>query len=195
MPLIQHASNVGRLDFRMHHCLEDFIHSRFPYGFGSKNGTREFPDFPELGDLPVDKAIVAFWQHWSRKGGEFAREHAAKAYAEWKRRSKEEGNNFSDVAKNRLFAEMTRGGIASLPYIMERIEQGDGSLIPYVPQLVRPVRGKQPEKGPGPALSGKATRSQCIAWWRDNHSKYEMSFRTDAEPDTKASGTKPESPE
>jgi hypothetical protein len=190
VPLIQHVSKVGSLDHRMHRCLEDLTHSRFPYGFG-KDGdkTFRFSGVPELGDLPVENALLTFWQHWSRKGGKFARERAAKTYAEWKRLREQGWKNFSGASKDELFAEMTCGGVASLPYIMEQVEKGDDSLVPYISQFVRPIRRKQPESGPG--LLKTATRSQCIRWWRDNHGKYEIRFQTDSGPATKT-GLPPE---
>jgi len=191
-PLIQHASNMGKLDYRVHRCLEDLTHARFPVKYISGQRTYCVADFPELGELSADKVYLTLWQHWSRKGGEFAQKHAAEMYAVWNRRSEKGREGFGATSEKRLFEEMTRGGLASLPYIMERIEKGDGSLVSYVPQIVLPVRENPFKRSLTSQLPKGATRSECLEWWRNNSSKYRVNVTTEAGSDARPSEAKPQ---
>jgi hypothetical protein len=64
---------------------------------------------------------------------------------------------------------MVRGGVPTLPYIIDEIEKGDVSLLLAV-ELI-----KTPKPFPGSSargLSKNATRANCLNWWNENKHKW-----------------------
>lgn len=99
---------------------------------------------------------------WWNNGRKQTSRYFAERYFKW-RNLKDLGKEREEDAKAEL--ENIRAlGIAALPMIMEKVKQGDKELIPIISKL---TDGQ---------IEENASISQCVAWWRDNKSKWLIPF-------------------
>ena len=184
MPLIEHASRTGFLDLRVHCCLDHLTKAHFVILDGSERGTCKFLDFPELGEIPWDLAYLRLWEHWAKEGTSWAIRHAAWRYA--KHKSLSQGSVEYPI-RQAIFDDMARGGRAALVFIMEQIEKGDESLVPFIPEWLKPVR-KNPFRAARSPLPANATRQQCLNWWKANKEHWLIGFRSGEKPTAQSQG-------
>jgi len=176
VPLIEHATQQGTMGYNVHQCLEDLTHAEFPIQYISGQRTYRVLDFPELGELSADRVYLSLWQHWNRQGSAHARRQFEKTYTVWQRRQEIGYKGVGLNSDERLFKEMTRGGLATLPFLMARIEAGDASMVPYIGPFVVPIRRPKTDLRAKPI--DLKSRSECLEWWGNNRNKYAMQFHT-----------------
>jgi len=166
-PIITYASDRNRLDFRIHRCLEYITRARFKVKYSSTSRKYTVLDFPGLGELESGRVYKALWQHWLKVGDKFARERFEEVYPKLKLLQKER----PDDRPSQYWAmrEAIRGGIPTLPYIIERIDKGDETMVPAVIELLYPREDS--ERFSGRELSKNANRMDCLNWWKENKEK------------------------
>lgn len=117
----------------------------------------EFPDLRQKGGLPDSRTI---WLCWWKEGQTFSDQRFERLYNEWKQLR---GQNKQEQAKKK-YQRIIDVGIAALPKIMEKIEQGDTTLIEAVSKLT------------DKKVKTNAKKSECIDWWKKNKQKWLIPF-------------------
>jgi len=184
-PIIEYASTQGKFDYTIHRCLECLTGVQFRLKYSTKSGIYTVPDFPELGQLEPDKVYKALWQHWLKEGDRFAKRQFEEYYIKWQRLRQERPHD--KPSQNYVMDEMSRGGIASLPHMIEHIDKGDESLIPAVSRLLNDRR-RGPQRRSGVLVKENAARSECLNWWKEGKTKwlmFEPASSTDNPADTR----------
>ncbi|UCG58784.1 MAG: HEAT repeat domain-containing protein [Phycisphaerales bacterium] len=162
--IIEYASAQGRFDYRMHRCLEIISRARFTVRYLHSDGEYTVMEFPELGSLPSDRFYEELWRHWLKVGGEFARSQFEQYHPKLQLLKQERPDD--TVSQNAVAWQMMQGGIATLPYMIEEIKNGDESLVAMVWKLV----------GPNASLEEDATGQECLEWWAQNKDEWLLSF-------------------
>ena len=193
IPLVEHAcqyeydvSTIGHIDQPVHFCLEHITHTRFRIIPLSGLAAYRVEEFPELGEISGG-VFVALWRHWLKNGGAWATAHAAEIYGRRKLGIERLGEHPIQPV---FFDQLTRGGLASLPFIMEQIEKGDESLVPFIPEWLKPVR-KNPFRAVSSPLPDNATRQQCLNWWKANKEHWLIGFRSGEKPTAQSQADNP----
>ena len=102
------------------------------------------------------------WIDWWNNGSELTKQRFGAKHNEWKAMKKETKDEKS-FAQNRL-SEMTDLGIPALPFMIERVKQGEIDFIPLISKLT------------DTKLAETATTEQCLAWWEANKQKWLIPF-------------------
>ena len=111
--------------------------------------------FPELGQIDSRDVHKKLWLHWLEIGPEYTRKQFETYYAQ--RKAAIEENPLDDARHRYLQTQMLKGGVATLPYLMEKMEQGDNTLVPALATLTGDYWTT--------ILCGP---SECIQWWRQH---------------------------
>ena len=69
------------------------------------------------------------------------------------------------AAINSKFQKISKLGIAALPLIIRKIEEGEIDFIPLVSQLT------------DNQLKKDSTRTECLIWWENNKQKWLIRFK------------------
>jgi hypothetical protein len=126
----------------------------------------EFPDMKELDKPPVGYKL---WLRWWKEGATCTSQQFEKFYREWKDFS-QEGTQTEAKAKYQRMIEL---GVAALPYMIEKVGQGDVELVPAISELTDSKVNKD------------AKPTECLNWWKENKEKWIISF-PEVEPQTSA---------
>jgi hypothetical protein len=109
------------------------------------------------------------WFNWWNNGSDFTNQRFEAKHNEWKAMKKETDLEKSN-AKRKL-SEMTDLGIPAIPFMVEKVKQGETALIPLISKLT--------DKN----ISETATRQECLDWWEANKKKWLIPFpETNARP-------------
>jgi len=121
----------------------------------------DYADVRAYGDAITTAGMYVEWWHEGRK---HAAEQFETLYQQWKGlKAQGQDNGAADQY------ERIRGlGIAALPYIIEKVEQGDGDLIPLVSRLTSGAGGA-PD-----AVRSRASAAECLDWWDKNKQKWTL---------------------
>jgi hypothetical protein len=117
-----------------------------------------FKDFPELGALNPKDGYKRMWEHWLNVGGERARNLLESEYSKWKEVKKTRPPHHKYISGKQK-EQMLKYGVANLPFMIEKVQQGQTDLIPLISEL---VDGKLP---------ADATQQKCLNWWEKNKSR------------------------
>ena len=126
----------------------------------------EFPDMKELDKRP---AMNKLFLRWWKEGGRSTSQQFEKFYQEWKKLN-QEGKETEAKAKYQRMIDL---GVAALPYMIEKVEQGDAELVPAISELTDSKVKKD------------AKQSECLNWWKENKEKWLIPF-PEVEPQTTA---------
>ncbi len=106
--------------------------------------------------------IPELWSQWWRGGPQFTRARLEAKHSEWKAMKKE--NQLEKSNANSKLSEMTDLGIPAIPFMVEKVKQGETDFIPLISKLT------------DKKLAETATKEQCLAWWEANKQKWLIPF-------------------
>lgn len=178
-PIIKAADDPNAVDsawYMVHEALQYVAQVKFTLrrsGKDRKDRTMIVKEIPELGVLKPPPAR-GLWLYWLKHGPQYAKREFDKHYPGLRRAQKERPR--SGGAHDYIKRKMLRGGIAVLPFVVEKVKEGDLTLIPTISELTNCE------------LKGSATQKQCLKWWEKNHTKWLMPF---AEPKPIEDSNKP----
>ncbi len=102
------------------------------------------------------------WSQWWRGGPQFTRARLEAKHSEWKAMKKENQPEKSNA--NSKLSEMADLGIPAIPFMVEKVRQGETDFIPLISRLTNKE------------LAETATKEQCLAWWEANKQKWLIPF-------------------
>ena len=117
----------------------------------------EFPNIREKHGPPDSRKL---WLRWWKEGQKLTNTRFEKFYSEWQE-LKSQNKDKQAKEKHRRIIDL---GIAALPKIMQKIEDGDTALI----QTVSKLTDKK--------VKPNAKKSDCIDWLKSNKEKWVISF-------------------
>jgi len=121
----------------------------------------DYADVRAYGDAITTAGMYVEWWHEGRKD---TVEQFETLYQQWKDLR---GQGQDEGAADKY--ERIRGlGIAALPYIIKKVEQGDVDLIPLVSRLTSGAGGA-PD-----AISSTASAAECLDWWNKNKQRWTL---------------------
>jgi len=100
--------------------------------------------------------ISILYLFWWNEGRKQTPQQFEQLYSEWKS-LKNEGEEEEARKKYQRIKDL---GITTLPYVMEKVEQGEIELIPIVSYLT------------DDAVKKDLTPSECVEWWNKNKDKW-----------------------
>ena len=151
--------------FTLHECLKKLTRKRdFKKWQYSKDRKKVFiPEFPVLGVVEgPGYGYKQYWRYWWQKGQEHTRQRFEAIHSEWRNLKKE-----TEAQKNlarRKFNNMSDLGIAALPFMIEKVQEGDTIFIPVISRL---TDGQ---------LKKTATKEDCLDWWNKNKGRWLIPF-------------------
>ncbi|MBN2589216.1 MAG: hypothetical protein JXA96_05110, partial [Sedimentisphaerales bacterium] len=154
--IITIASEHELFNIDIHLGLEYILRVNFKiYSEGDVYGIEEFP---EVEKKPYKEIHRTLWQHWLKVGNKYAKDKFEEYYPQWKTALEEKPDA---VSRHEVLLErMTKGGVAAIPYIIKKIEQGDADLVQAISNLT----------GEHQLINFSA--SQCLQWWNENKQKW-----------------------
>ncbi len=106
--------------------------------------------------------LPELWSQWWRGGPQFTRARLEAKHSEWKAMKKE--NQLEKSNANSKLSEMADLGIPAIPFMVEKVKQGETDFIPLISKLTNKK------------LAETATKEQCLAWWEANKQKWLIPF-------------------
>ena len=106
--------------------------------------------------------LAELWSQWWHGGPEFTRKRFDARHKEWKAMKKKTKLEKSNA--RRKLSKMTDLGLPALPFMIEKIEQGETDFIPLISKLT------------DKELSETASRQECLRWWKANKQKWLIPF-------------------
>jgi hypothetical protein len=160
-PILEAAAKDTKLDdFALDACMRKMTKINFEGDYSRERKESTFKDFPELGPLkrpePVYKKV---WQHWLKVGGKYAQQEFEKRYPEWEKIKQA----YPDVRPS-IETEMLKGGVAALPFIIEKVKAGDTALISAISELTERK------------VKETATPEEVLTWWNSNKERWLIPF-------------------
>jgi hypothetical protein len=117
-------------------------------------------EFPDLQGKTGPPEYSQIWLRWWRENPKWTSDRFAKVYADWKL--------LTGQGKDKEAEEKYQGikdlGIAALPYMMDRVKQGDRGLMPAISYLTDSV------------VPGDAQAAECLEWWEKNKEQWTIPF-------------------
>jgi len=117
----------------------------------------EFRDMAGRTGPPDNREI---WLRWWRENPKWTADRFAGLYGEWKK-LKEDGKDEEGEGKCQAMKDL---GIAALPYMIDRVKQGDRDLMPAISCLV------------DAAVAADAEPPVCLDWWDKNKEHWRIPF-------------------
>ena len=149
--------------YRVHEPLKYVTRAKFTIRFPPKEKTATVREIPELGVLPLNTQFYRrLWQYWVKEGPQHAKREFEKYYPGLKR-AQEKRPDKPDIHAS-ITKKMFGGGIAALPFAVEKVKEGDLTLIPAISGL---TNGE---------LKKSATQKECLEWWEKNKQKWLIAF-------------------
>ena len=108
---------------------------------------------------------------WWREGRGFTERRFKVLYGEWKK-AKEAGDEETATLKYERIRDL---GIAALPYLVEKVEEGEKEFVPVISYL----SDGEVREDAGPA--------DCVRWWREHKARWTVPF-PEKGPDAAAEG-------
>jgi predicted outer membrane repeat protein len=151
-----------------HNLLSTTVHSSLMYALkvhftlthSHEDETWTVEEFPGLVGNSVSEICAKLWLHWLDAGDQYAREWFDAYYSEWDTAVREQPDNRS--YQNALLNKMLTGGMAVIPYIIDKMKQGDERLVEALTRLIRCWR-----------VEG-CTAAQWLQWWTDNRQQWQV---------------------
>jgi len=165
-PIIEYALKNDRLDYMLHRCLEHISRAHFDFKYADTIRRCTIRQFPELGEHDLQSAYRILWRHWLKEGDRYAKRQFYEYYPKWERLCKERSSD--RFSQGHVLFDMTRGGVAALPFIMVEIEKGDESLVLAVEFL---KAGGPVDRSLDHTLPTDAG-AECLQWWAENRPKW-----------------------
>ncbi|PIX77529.1 MAG: hypothetical protein COZ37_02220 [bacterium (Candidatus Ratteibacteria) CG_4_10_14_3_um_filter_41_18] len=131
-------------------AIEEITKVKIRGKYDKQKNTIIFPDFPDL--KPGENVYLYWW----REGRKQTPQLFGKLYSEWK----ELQIAGKEKEANEKYRKIKNLGIVALPYIMEKIKQGETELIPIVSYLT------------DESIKKDAKVSKCLDWWNRNKDKW-----------------------
>jgi len=107
-------------------------------------------------------SLPELWSRWWHGGSQFTGQRFEAKHNEWKVMKKE--NHLEKSNAKRRLSEMTDLGIPAIPFMIEKVEQGETDFIPLISRLTNKE------------LSETATQQECLEWWNKNNQKWLIPF-------------------
>ncbi len=171
-PIIGYISVRGECDYRINGCLEYLSCARFRITYSSESHTYTTKDLSALGQMAAEKLYKSIWERWLAEGDIFAKRQFDEYYSKWKRLQQEKPGDQNSL--NHLMNEMSRGGLACLPFVIGHVTEGDESLIPIISRLVNRSGYVLTRKLRRGTIKENMTRSECPKWWADHGSNWRV---------------------
>jgi len=125
-------------------------------------------EFPDMNDLTSPPSRYKLWLRWWKEGKKLTAQQFEKFYQQWKKLNRQ-GKETEAKAKYQRVIDL---GVAALPYILDKVKQGDVELVPAISVLTDNKVKKD------------AKQSECLDWWESNKQKWLIPF-----PNIKADNT------
>jgi hypothetical protein len=141
--------------FALEGCMKKITKVSFSYDVSVKRRESSVNQFPELGTYKSGSDLYKkVWQHWYKVVRSWTAQQFEKRYQARKL-----------IPKNTKYKpRLDTLGIPALPFIIEKVKQGDKDLIPLISGLV------------DHELPKDATQQQCLDWWEKNKQKWLIPF-------------------
>ncbi len=117
-------------------------------------------EFPDMRDMSIPPVRYKLWLRWWKEGHKQTPQCFENLYKEWQELKKQK----KDKDAKAKYQQMLDLGIAALPYMTEKVEQGDTELIPAISVL---TDGK---------VKKDTKQSECLDWWKKNREKWLIPF-------------------
>lgn len=117
----------------------------------------EFPDIRGKGGPPDSRKL---WLRWWKEGRKLTEQRFEKLYSEWKELKKQN----KDKQAREKYQRIIDLGIAVLPTMTQKVQEGDTGLISAISKL---TDGE---------FSDKATAAKCLDWWEKNKENWLIPF-------------------
>ena len=142
--------------------LERILKLKFKYQFLDRRTKVAIEEFPELGTMELLDHFERLWRHWWEVEPEFTKQRFEKYYREWKHvvEEKPQAHSAHSYRQNK----MLQAGIPALPFLIEKVKNGDVALITTISELTNRE------------LKKTATQEQCLEWWNENKHKWLIPF-------------------
>jgi len=155
LPYIIEKIEQDRIDGRkLFRAVEEIAKVKIRGKYDKDKKVVVFPDFPNV------KAGESVYVYWWKEGRACAAQQSEKFYQEWKELN-QEGKEAEAKAK---YQRMIDSGVAALPYMLEKVKQGDVELVPAISVLTDNKVKKD------------AKQSECLEWWEKNKEKWLIPF-------------------
>jgi hypothetical protein len=134
-------------------AIEDITKVKIRGEYNVQKNKMVFPDFPNL------KPNEDVYLYWWREGHKQTQTQFDKLYSEWIRLKQ-----VNDSNSVKSYQKMTNLGIPVIPFIVEKLEDGDSSLVSAISCL---TDGE---------ISKDASSKECKNWWDKNREKWTIKF-------------------
>ncbi len=119
-------------------------------------------DFPEMGELKSNgNYSTKIWKYWFKNGKNWTKQKFDEEYIKYLQGKSSDTNElFPEYKRNENRNILTKLGVAALPLIIEKIEQGESDLIPLVSQLT------------DNRIKNDVEVKDVLSWWKANKEKW-----------------------
>lgn len=139
----------------VHRCLAYMLRLDFNLVRSDVDGTYTVAEFPALAPADPAKIYAALWQYWLQNGDLYAKEQFEIYYSQWDDAVRESPG---DSSRHRwLWNHMLKGGLAALPYVIRKVEEGRERLTEALAQLTLSSRPSE-----------CCSPSGWLQWWKAN---------------------------
>lgn len=136
---------------------------------------RRFQDSEYPDGVPVDnhRVEIQLYLNWWRKVRGDGPRRVESLYARWDKMTKD---GLAEPATKVPLDEIRNMGIEALPFVMDKIQNGDERLVPFVSKIMRKqIGGETP------------TKQSVLDWWNANKAKLTLPPLPESQPPTKPS--------
>jgi len=162
---ILNASEKYEVDqFSLHSCMKKLTKTKISLaeGFHDKRASIS-PDFPELGEMKLsEEPYKKIWQHWFKIGKNWTQEKFEEKYGKYTKEKRNHPKHETAIRYERR--RIATLGVAALPLIIKKIEQGETDLIPLVSELT------------DNQINENADVSDVLIWWQTNKNRWTIPF-------------------
>ncbi len=118
-------------------------------------------DFPELGEMQNLGFNNIVWKYWLKNGKNWTKQKFDEEYIQYLHgKDLYPQELFPEYKRNENWNRLAKLGVAALPLIIEKIEQGESGLIPIVSMLT------------DNKLKNDAGIKDVLDWWKANKEKW-----------------------
>ena len=159
-PILNAAQKHELDDFSLDSCMTKITKTRLSTKLNREERSVTFPDFPELGTIKLEEnPYRKAWLHWFREGKSWTQEQFENRYAQYAEVTSTRPNEEGAITYCR-WKIANSAGVAGLPLIIDKIEQGHVDLIP----LVSTLTDKE--------VSKEVDAAEVLTWWQANKDRW-----------------------
>ncbi len=157
LPILPYVMEKLSKDFKLEIIVENLTKKNFHF---TRTGEEDYYTVEEFPDIKQKTRLNRrmLWLRWWNEGRKQTPQQFEKLYQEWKS-LKKKGKTEEAEEKYQRVKDL---GITALPYMIEKIEQGDSELIPALSELTDGQVDKNVKK------------EECLSWWKKNKDKWTL---------------------